>query len=104
MSLHLPDGTVLTGSDATCQQDSAVGVSSLLQLCSWRNDQLDGGGLLVHVSYSDIGGECSMNFGYRGVSYSVDNARGPTTSKCGWSSGGFMPFSSSLSDVCYFDV
>lgn len=104
LEVHLSDGSVMNPADGDCVQDSDAGVASYLQICTMKNPILENGQIVLHVFYEDIAGECSMNFGYRGESYSVNNQEGDTTSKCGWSDGGFEPFGSSLTDVCYFNL
>ncbi|KAL4886107.1 hypothetical protein BJY04DRAFT_98838 [Aspergillus karnatakaensis] len=105
LSLHLPDGTVAGPGEDGCEQDSEVGESALLVKCKIYNDQLDNGSITVHVSWSDIGHRCTLNFGYKGYSYEVDNQdEGSITSSCGYSESGFEPFGTSLTDVCYFNA
>lgn len=83
-------------------QDSALGVASQLQYCTMHSDKFDAGYLAVHVHYTDIGGDCSLSFNYKSEQYDASSVDG-CSSKCGYDDGGFEPFHSSLSTVCYFN-
>ena len=104
LTLKLPDGSTVNPGDGDCVQDAAVSKAGYAQLCTLKSHKLSDGSVSVHVIYEDIAGLCSMNFGYKGVSYSTATHGSDITSSCRVQGGGFHPFSSSTTDICYFNA
>ncbi|OJJ07295.1 hypothetical protein ASPVEDRAFT_155168 [Aspergillus versicolor CBS 583.65] len=91
LELLVPDGSSLLAEECHAP-DGKPAVNE----CTFKNDVLDAGSLTVHV-WSDPG-NCHLDFGYKGESFTAKS------DKCGHENGGFEPFASDKTAVCYFDA
>ncbi|KAK4504266.1 hypothetical protein PRZ48_005182 [Zasmidium cellare] len=96
------DGQKVT--DVNCQRDPKNTDNANLAYCVFSDSRLDGGSVSIHFDFTPAGGECSMDFGYKGTSYSTGgNGEPDTTPSCATSKCGVTPFSCDVSAKCYFN-
>lgn len=91
LELLVPDG-----SSRLAEECHAPDGTPAISECIFKDDALDAGSLTVHV-YSNPG-NCHLDFGYKGESFTAKS------DKCGHENGGFEPFASDKTAVCYFDA
>ncbi|KAF2161614.1 hypothetical protein M409DRAFT_28008 [Zasmidium cellare ATCC 36951] len=96
------DGQNVT--DVNCQPDPKNTKDGNLAYCVYSDSKFDDGSVSIHYTFDAIGGECAIDFGYKGVSYSTGGSgAGAQTDSCATQGCGVEPFSCDMHAKCYFD-